>query len=46
MAFTIQVTEENRSRLDRIKAHFGLPSMRAAIWFAVAKLWREIGGEP
>jgi hypothetical protein len=37
----VVVSDEKRSRLQKIMAHYGLESLTAAIWFAVADLYRR-----
>lgn len=40
---SLDITTEKKSLLMQIKENFGLPSLTAAIWFAVTKLVKEIG---
>jgi hypothetical protein len=42
MAFNLRMTEEQRSRLEAIRLHYGLQNLAAAVWFAVAELWRRV----
>jgi hypothetical protein len=40
---TVEVSEERRSKLHRIMAHYELRTMTAAIWYAVNELYKRIG---
>ena len=40
---SLDMTTEKKGNLLLLKEHFGLPSLTAAIWFAVTRLVREIG---
>jgi hypothetical protein len=41
----IDVTEDRRSKLQRIMDHYELRTMTAAVWFAVNELYKRIVGK-
>ena len=41
----IRLTEDDKSKIEDIRVRFGLPSMAAAIRYAIETAHRQLGGE-